>query len=159
VKGSHVTKPADGDTAPEFTLPTNDDGSFTLADQRGKHVVLFFYPKDDTSGCTAEAIDFSAQLEKFEAAGAIVIGISPDSPKKHDKFRAKYELTVALASDEEKLVCTAYGVWIEKSMYGKKYMGVDRSTFLVDPAGTISHSWRKVKVPGHVDEVLAALNS
>jgi peroxiredoxin Q/BCP len=116
----------------------------------------FFYPKDDTSGCTVEAIDFTQNLAEFEKAGAVVLGMSPDPVKKHDKFIAKHELGVILVSDEEKTTLDAYNVWKEKSMYGKKYMGVERSTFLIDDQGVVQKAWRKVKVPGHVDDVLKA---
>ncbi|KVK42265.1 alkyl hydroperoxide reductase [Agrobacterium sp. D14] len=124
---------------------------------QGKAVILYFYPKDDTSGCTAEAIDFSALGGEFEAAKAVVIGISPDSVKSHDKFAAKHSLSVMLASDEERKVLEAYGVWKEKSMYGKKYMGVERTTVLVAPDGKIAEIWNKVKVAGHAQAVLEAV--
>ncbi|MDS7597302.1 peroxiredoxin [Agrobacterium tumefaciens] len=145
-----------GSLAPDFTLPRNGGGTVTLSDLKGKAVVLYFYPKDDTSGCTAEAIDFSALGAQFEAANTIVIGISPDSVKSHDKFAAKHSLSVMLAADEEKSVLEAYGVWKEKSMYGKKYMGVERTTVLVAPDGTIAEIWNKVKVAGHAEAVLDA---
>lgn len=148
-----------GDTAPDFSLPGNDGKIIALSELKGKGVVLFFYPKDDTSGCTKEAIGFSEQLAAFEAEGYTVIGMSPDSAKKHDKFRAKHELTVDLAADEDKSTLEAYGVWVEKSMYGKKYMGVERSTFVIDADGAIRHIWRKVKVPGHVEAVLDAIKA
>ena len=122
--------------------------------QRGKAVIVYFYPKDDTSGCTREAIDFSARKAEFERAGATIIGLSPDSVSDHDKFKAKYELDISLASDEDHRVLEAYGVWGEKSMYGRKYFGVERTTFLIDRKGTIARIWRKVKVPGHAAEVL-----
>lgn len=150
------TKALEGEKAPEFTLPTDTDGSVSLSALASKPVIVYFYPKDDTSGCTKEAIAFSEHKDAFAALGATIIGISPDSPAKHDKFKAKYDLTIMLAADEEKTVAEAYGVWVEKSMYGKKYMGVERSTFLVDGSGTIARAWRKVKVPGHVEEVLEA---
>ena len=149
--------PEIGDTAPDFTLPTNGGGEFSLSAQKGSPVVVYFYPKDDTSGCTKQAIGFTESLADFEAAGAKIIGISPDSVTKHDKFIAKHELGITLGADEEKQVLEAYGVWVEKSMYGRKYMGVERSTFLVDADGKIAQAWRKVKVPGHVDKVLAAV--
>lgn len=145
-----------GSLAPDFTLPRNGGGTVTLSELKGKAVVLYFYPKDDTSGCTAEAIDFSALGAQFEAANTIVIGISPDSVKSHDKFAAKHSLSVMLAADEEKSVLEAYGVWKEKSMYGKKYMGVERTTVLVAPDGTIAEIWNKVKVAGHAEAVLDA---
>lgn len=142
--------------APTFSLPRDGGETVQLSDYLGKKVVLFFYPKDDTSGCTVEAIDFTQNLAEFEKAGAIVLGMSPDPIKKHDKFIIKHELGVILVSDEEKTTLDAYNVWKEKSMYGKKYMGVERSTFLIDEKGVVQKAWRKVKVPGHVDEVLKA---
>lgn len=148
-----------GDKAPQFVLPSDGDGTISLADLSGKKVVLFFYPKDDTSGCTAEATAFTGLQSDFEVAGALVIGMSPDSVKKHDKFKAKHDLSVALASDEDKSTLEAYGVWVEKSMYGRKYMGVERSTFLISEDGTILRVWRKVKVPGHAEEVLEAVRA
>ncbi len=153
---STADRVAEGEKAPDFTLPTDGGGSVSLSALQGKPVVVYFYPKDDTSGCTKEAIGFSEAKGDFDALGATIIGISPDSATKHDKFIAKYDLTIQLAADEEKTVAEAYGVWVEKSMYGKKYMGVERSTFLVGADGTIAKAWRKVKVPGHVDEVLEA---
>jgi peroxiredoxin Q/BCP len=153
---STADRVAEGEKAPDFTLPTDGGGSVSLSALQGKPVIVYFYPKDDTSGCTKEAIGFSESKSEFDAVGATIIGISPDSAAKHDKFIAKYDLTIQLAADEEKTVAEAYGVWVEKSMYGKKYMGVERSTFLVAADGTIAKAWRKVKVPGHVDEVLAA---
>ncbi|NKN36500.1 peroxiredoxin [Agrobacterium sp. a22-2] len=143
-----------GSPAPDFTLPRNGGDSLTLSSLRGKPVVLYFYPKDDTSGCTTEAIAFSSLSADFEAAGATVIGISPDSVKSHDKFIAKHGLSLALAADEDKSVLEAYGVWKEKSMYGRTYMGVERSTFLIDPEGKIAAIWPKVKVAGHAEAVL-----
>ncbi len=143
-----------GDEAPDFRLPRNGGGDISLSDLKGKAVVLYFYPKDDTSGCTAEAIDFSALGAQFEAAKTVVIGISPDSVKSHDKFAAKHSLTVMLAADEDKSALEAYGVWKEKSMYGKKYMGVERTTFLISPDGKVAKIWSKVKVPGHAQAVL-----
>lgn len=146
----------EGEKAPDFSLPVSNDGTFTLSAQTSKATVLFCYPKDDTSGCTKEAIGFSELKSEFDKLDVLVVGISPDPIKKHDKFIAKHELTVPLISDEEKTALDAYGVWVEKSMYGKKYMGVERSTFLIDASGKIVKAWRKVKVPGHVDDVLAA---
>ena len=146
-----------GEKAPDFTLPRNGGGTISLSELNEKAVVLYFYPKDDTSGCTAEAIDFSAKGADFEAANAVVIGISPDSVKSHDKFAAKHALTVMLAADEDKAVAEAYGVWKEKSMYGKKYMGVERTTFLIAPDGTLANIWNKVKVPDHAQAVLDAV--
>ncbi|KXG86780.1 thioredoxin-dependent thiol peroxidase [Agrobacterium bohemicum] len=148
-----------GDKAPDFTLPRNGSGEISLSSLSGKAVVLYFYPKDDTSGCTAQAIDFSAMGAEFEAANAVVIGVSPDSVKSHDKFAAKHSLTVMLASDEERQVLEAYGVWKEKSMYGKKYMGVERTTYLVSPDGKIAQIWNKVKVPSHAQIVLDAIKA
>ncbi|MCO5158389.1 MAG: peroxiredoxin [Aquamicrobium sp.] len=148
-----------GNPAPDFTLPGSGENRISLSDYRGRIVVLFFYPKDDTSGCTAEAISFSGLKAGFDALGATVIGLSPDSVKSHDRFRAKHELTVDLASDEEKEVLQAYGVWVQKSMYGRKYMGVERTTVLIDRSGTIVRVWNKVKVPGHAAEVLEAVKA
>lgn len=153
-----MSEPAEGTKAPEFTLPRDGGGTISLAELRGQKVVLYFYPKDDTSGCTTQAIAFTGMKGDFEKAGATIIGMSPDPVKKHDKFRDKHELTVALASDEEKTTLEAYGVWKEKSMYGRKYMGVERSTFLIDDEGRIARVWRNVKVPGHAEEVLEAVH-
>ncbi len=147
------------DIAPEFTLPRDGGGTVTLSDLRGRAVVLFFYPRDDTPGCTKESIGFSEQLQSFADAGAQVFGISRDSVAKHDKFVAKHGLTTPLLSDEGSAVCEDYGVWVEKNMYGKKSMGIERSTFLIDADGKIARVWRKVKVPGHVDEVLEAVRA
>jgi peroxiredoxin Q/BCP len=149
--------PEIGDAAPDFTLPTDSNGTFSLSAQKGTPVVVYFYPKDDTSGCTKQAIAFTEHLADFEAAGAKIIGISPDKVAKHDKFIAKHELKITLGADEDKAVAEAYGVWVEKSMYGRKYMGIERSTFLVGADGKIAQAWRKVKVPGHVEKVLAAV--
>jgi peroxiredoxin Q/BCP len=148
-----------GQQAPEVSLPRDGGGTVSLADFRGKTVVLYFYPKDDTSGCTKEAVGFSEKADAFAAAGAVVIGVSKDSVASHDKFKAKHSLGVILASDEGSDVTERFGSWVEKSMYGKKYMGIDRSTFLIDGEGTVRQVWRKVKVPGHVDEVLAAVKA
>jgi thioredoxin-dependent peroxiredoxin len=145
-----------GDKAPDFTLPANGGGAVSLASLKGKSVVLYFYPKDDTSGCTAEAIAFTKDTKAFKTAGAVIVGISKDSPVSHDKFRAKYDLTLTLASDEDTKVAQTYGVWVEKSMYGRRYMGMERATFLIDGKGVIRQIWRKVKVPGHSENVLAA---
>ena len=136
-----------GDKAPSFTLPTDGGGEISLKDLEGKTVILYFYPKDDTSGCTAEACAFRDALPDFSKATAQVIGISRDPVKSHDKFKQKYGLTFPLASDEDGKVCEAYGTWVEKSMYGRKYMGIERSTFLIDRQGVIRNVWRKVKVP------------
>jgi peroxiredoxin Q/BCP len=149
----------EGKKAPDFNLPSDSGEAIKLSKLKGKAVVVYFYPKDDTSGCTAEAKDFSCLIADFKKAGAEVIGISPDSVTSKKKFRAKYDLTVHLAADEEKSAAEAYGVWVEKSMYGKKYMGVERSTFLIDKAGKVTKAWRKVKVPGHAEEVLAAVKA
>jgi peroxiredoxin Q/BCP len=145
-----------GEAVPDFTLPRDGGGMLGPADFRGKKLVLYFYPKDDTSGCTTEALAFTAQLPAFEAANTAVVGISKDSVKSHDKFRDKHRLGVPLLSDETGTVVERFGVWGEKSMYGRKYMGIDRSTFLIDGDGRVARIWRSVKVPGHVDEVLAA---
>lgn len=148
-----------GTKAPAFTLPRDGGGTVSLSDFAGKPVVLFFYPKDDTSGCTTESVAFTALSDEFAKAGATVIGLSPDSVKSHDKFVKKHNLSVVLGSDEEKSVLQAYGVWKEKSMYGKTYMGVERTTFLVAADGTIAEVWNKVKVAGHAEAVLAAVKS
>jgi peroxiredoxin Q/BCP len=144
------------DAAPAFTLSRDGAGKVSLADYADQKLIIYFYPKDDTSGCTAEAKDFNALLKKFAEANASVVGVSPDSVKSHDKFRDKYELSFPLLSDEAKSMLEAYGVWVEKSMYGRKYMGVERTTFLIDRGGKISRIWRKVKVAGHAEEVLKA---
>ncbi len=145
-----------GDKAPDFTLQTDGNGKVQLSKLRGRKVVLYFYPKDDTSGCTAEACAFRDNLPKFGKLEAAVIGVSRDSVAAHDKFKKKYELPFPLAADEKGEVCEAYGVWVEKSMYGRKYMGIERTTFLIDEKGIVRGLWRKVKVPGHVEAVLAA---
>ncbi|MBN9526179.1 MAG: peroxiredoxin [Alphaproteobacteria bacterium] len=145
-----------GDTAPAFTMATDGGGKVSSAKLKGKPVVLYFYPKDDTSGCTREAIDFTGLLPEFEKLGAIVIGCSRDGVAAHDKFKKKHELGVVLAADDDGKVTEAYGAWVEKSMYGRKYMGIERSTFLIDGKGKIARIWHKVKVPGHAAEVLAA---
>ncbi len=147
------------DIAPDFALPRDGGGEITLSDLRGQAVVLFFYPRDDTPGCTKESIGFSEQLQSFAEAGAQVFGISRDSVAKHDKFVAKHGLTTPLLSDEGSTTCEDYGVWVEKNMYGRKSMGIERSTFLIDAEGRIARVWRKVKVPGHVDEVLEAVRA
>jgi peroxiredoxin Q/BCP len=148
-----------GQPAPEVALPRDGGGDFDLKDLRGRKVVLYFYPKDDTSGCTLEAQGFTAKAAEFEAAGAVVVGVSKDSVKSHDRFRDKHGLGVILLSDEGGDVAERYGVWGEKSMYGRKFMGIDRSTFLIDENGTVRRVWRKVKVPGHVEEVLEAVRA
>ncbi len=143
-----------GDTAPDFTLPADGGDEISLAKLRGKKVVLYFYPKDDTPGCTKEACGFRDALPDFSTVDAEIIGISKDSVAKHDKFKSKYDLPFRLVSDENGKIVEAYGSWVEKSMYGRKYMGIDRSTFLIDETGKIRQIWRKVKVTGHVDDVL-----
>lgn len=146
-----------GNVAPDFDLPRDGGGRVRLADFAGKPLVIFFYPKDNTSACTAESVSFTALAADFKKAGAAILGISPDSVKSHDKFVKKYELGVPLASDEEKATAEAYGVWREKSIYGRTYMGVVRSTFLIGADGRIARIWDKVKVAGHAEEVLAAV--
>lgn len=146
----------EGAPAPDFEAPTDGGGMLSLSDLEGRKAVLFFYPKDDTSGCTKEAGAFSEAKDAFDAAGTTVVGISVDGPASHDRFKAKHGLDLALVSDEDHAVVEAYGVWVEKSMYGRKYMGTERATFLLGPDGTVLKIWRKVKVPGHVDEVLKA---
>jgi peroxiredoxin Q/BCP len=146
-------------TAPDFTLPGDNGETITLSSYRGKAVVLYFYPKDDTPGCTTEAKDFSALENEFAAAGAVVIGMSKDKPQKHDKFIAKHDLKVKLASDEDGKVIEDYSVWVEKSMYGGTYMGIERATFLIDAEGVIREVWHKVKVKGHAEAVLAAVKA
>ena len=147
----------EGDKAPDFSVKDDKGNDVSLQDFRGKKLVLYFYPKDDTTGCTAEACDFRDNLARIKREDAIVIGVSPDSEKKHAKFKTKYELTFPLLADEEKKIVNDYGVWKEKSMYGRKYMGVERTTFIIDEKGKIAKIFPKVKVAGHVDEVLAAL--
>jgi peroxiredoxin Q/BCP len=149
----------EGDPAPDFALPDHTGTSVTLKSFAGRALVLYFYPKDDTSGCTAEAIDFNAKAKDFAKAGAAILGVSPDPVKSHDKFRTKHDLAIPLASDETKATLEAYGVWVEKSMYGRKYMGVERSTVLIDKAGNIAKVWKKVKVPGHAAAVLEAVKA
>jgi peroxiredoxin Q/BCP len=146
-----------GDKAPDFNLPGDGGTEVRLADYRGRRVILYFYPKDDTPGCTAESCDFRDNLKALERLNSAVIGISKDSVQKHEKFKAKYKLNFPLASDESDTVCERYGVWTEKSMYGKKYMGIERSTFLIDEKGKIAALWRKVKVRGHVEEIRKTL--
>ena len=145
-----------GDQAPDFTLPKNGGGTVSLNAYSGKKVVLYFYPKDNTEGCTIEALDFTRLSNDFEAAGAVIVGMSPDSAKKHDNFCKKHALGITLASDETTDVLAAYGVWAEKQMYGKSYMGVVRSTFLIGTNGRIARIWPKVSVKGHAEEVLEA---
>ena len=148
-----------GDPAPPFDLPTAGGGRVSLASLKGRQAVLYFYPKDDTPGCTLEALNFTEKARLFAAAKTSVVGVSRDSPAKHDKFAAKHGLNVMLASDEDGLCCEAYGVWGEKKLYGRTFMGIERATFLIDKTGTVAKVWHKVKVPGHVDEVLEALKA
>lgn len=145
-----------GDQAPEFDLPTDQGSNVSNVSLAGKSYVLYFYPKDDTPGCTKEAIAFSTAIAEYEKSGVTIIGVSKDPIKAHAKFRKKYDLKVVLASDENQQTCEKFGVWVEKNMYGKTYMGIERSTFLVDGQGVIQKIWRKVSVDGHNDEVLAA---
>ena len=147
-----------GDKAPAMTVAASDGRSVNLA-APGHALVLYFYPKDDTSGCTREAQDFSAHASEFAAAGAHILGVSRDPMKKHDKFIAKYDLAVPLASDEDGAISEAFGTWVQKSMYGRKYMGMERTTFLIDKDGRVAREWRKAKVPGHAEEVLAAVRA
>jgi peroxiredoxin Q/BCP len=146
-----------GSKAPGFCLLDQEEKEVCLSNLKGNYVVVYFYPKDNTSGCTMEAMDFTAQLGRFEKAGVPILGISPDSPESHRSFIRKHGLRLTLLSDQEKKVSESYNVWRKKSMYGKEYMGVERSTFIIDPEGKVAAAWRKVKVPGHVEEVLAAL--
>ena len=148
---------AAGDTAPDFSLPANGGETISLSDFAGQPVVLYFYPKDDTPGCTKEAIGFTEMASDFAAAGATVLGVSKDTVAKHDKFVAKHDLGIKLLSDETSDVCERYGVWVEKNMYGKKYMGIERATFLIGPDRVLQEVWRKVKVPGHVEAVLKSV--
>jgi peroxiredoxin Q/BCP len=147
----------EGQIAPEFCLPDLDKGEICLDELRGKWVVLYFYPKDNTKGCTMEALEFTAAEEDFNNQGAIILGVSPDDIKSHVKFKEKYDLSLNLLSDTEKNVLEKYGVWQQKKMFGREYMGVVRSTFLIDPNGKIRRIWRKVRVQGHVDTVLQKL--
>lgn len=146
-----------GSRAPSFSLPATETGKAASADLRGKPYILYFYPKDDTSGCTAEACDFRDNIASFNKAGAAVIGVSRDGLQSHEKFSAKYGLKFPLASDEDADLCAKFGVWVQKSMYGRKYMGIERSTFLIDGTGVVRAAWRKVSVPGHIAEVKKAL--
>jgi peroxiredoxin Q/BCP len=150
---------AEGDALPDLELTMPDGGPVRLGNYAGAPFVLYFYPKDDTTGCTREAQAFSDHIDAFKAAGAAVLGVSKDSPAKHRKFIEKYDLTVPLASDEDGRVVEAFGSWVEKSLYGRKYMGIDRSTFLFDASGKLVRIWRKVLVPGHADEVLEAVRA
>ena len=151
-----MTPQVDG-KAPDFELPTDDGQTITLSDYAGQWLVLYFYPKDDTSGCTKQACGFSANLKDFNQLDCAVLGVSKDSIEKHVKFKKKYDLTFPLGSDENGTVCEDYGVWTEKSMYGKKYMGIERTTFLIDGQGIIRHIWNKVKVADHIEDVLKIL--
>ena len=151
--------PQAGQPAPAFSLPGNGGTTHSLADHEGKLVVLYFYPKADTSGCTKQALGFTEKLDEFAAAGAVVLGVSKDPVKKLDKFVEKHGLGVTLLSDDAGDLCERYGVWVEKSMYGRKYMGIERATFLIGRDGTILQDWRKVKVPGHVEKVLEAVKA
>jgi len=148
---------AAGQLAPDFTLPTDTGDTLTLSSLRGQWVVLYAYPKDDTSGCTTQACEFRDLFPKFKKGKAVILGISPDSVKSHQKFKAKYELPFTLVADEEKVALQAYDIWKEKSMYGRKYMGVERTTFVIDPEGRIAKVFEKVKPAGHAEEVMAAI--
>ena len=148
-----------GDNAPEFTIATDGGGSFSLSEMKGYNVIIYFYPKDDTPGCTKEACGFRDMLPDFSDSSAKIIGISKDTVAKHDKFKSKYELPFLLGADLKGNVCEAYGTWVEKSMYGRQYMGIERATFLVDKEGVLQGVWRKVKVKGHVEEVLSAVQN
>ena len=154
-----MTDITEGQTAPAFDLATDGDARVTLAGLKGKSVVLYFYPKADTPGCTTEGLDFSALADAFGAANAVVIGVSRDAVKKLDRFKAKHDLKVILGSDEEGVVCEAYGTWVMKKLYGREYMGVERATFLIDGAGLVRRVWRNVKVKGHAEQVLEAAQS
>ena len=148
-----------GDKAPEFNASVDGGTHFTIADAIGKNLILYFYPKDDTPGCTKEAIEFSEKFDEFNEHKTIILGVSRDSIKKHDKFICKYDLRNHLISDEDGSLCEAFGTWVEKKMYGKSYMGIERATFLINPKGKIAHIWRRVKVPGHVEDVLATIKA
>lgn len=150
---------SEGSKAPPFRLPTDGGGEAALKDYAGRILVLYFYPKDDTDACTREAVAFSQAARAFSRSGADILGVSKDAPARHDAFKAKHDLSIRLASDEKGDMLERYGVWIEKILYGRKYMGIDRSTFLIDRTGVIRRIWRKVRVPGHVDEVLGAVNA
>lgn len=148
-----------GDKAPDFSMPSDSGGNVSLSDFKGRNLVLYFYPKDDTPGCTKEAIGFSETKDEFEALNTSILGISKDTAAKHDKFIAKHNLTVALGSDESGEMIESYGVWVEKNMYGKKYMGIERATYLIGADGKILEIWRKVRVKDHVAAVLAAVQN
>jgi peroxiredoxin Q/BCP len=151
--------PEIGEKSPNFELPRDGGGTVSLSDYAGKTLILYFYPRDDTPGCTKESIGFTAHADAFKQAGAEILGVSKDSIKSHDKFVAKHDLGIPLASDEETTLCEDMGVWVEKNMYGKKYMGIERATFAINGDGVITHIWRKVKVPNHVETVLEAVQS
>ena len=155
-KGSVMAELDTGSSVPDFELPRAGGGTVGLRDLKRKPFVLYFFPKDGSEGCTTEALDFSRLKPQFAALGVSIVGVSPDSPKSKDKFRAKHDLTIDLLSDEEKTMLQAYGVWVEKSMYGRKYMGVERTTFLVGADGIVANVWRKVRIAGHADAVLEA---
>lgn len=146
----------DGDAAPEFKLPRDGRGEVSLGDFKGQKLVLYAYPKDDTPGCTQEAIAFNRLRGDFAACGTQIVGVSPDPAKKHDRFKQKHDLALTLLADESQALAEAYGIWVEKTMYGRTYMGIERATFLIDGEGRIARIWRKVKVEGHAEEVLAA---
>jgi peroxiredoxin Q/BCP len=154
-----MSDPKTGALAPDFTLPSDGGGTVTLSGLRGQKVVLYFYPADDTETCTVEAIDFSARQPEFAAAGAEIVGVSPDTPKSHERFKAKHKLGIRLVSDTDLKVVKRYGLWAEKSMFGRKFMGVERATFLIGTDGRIARIWRKVRVKGHVDQVLEAVRA
>ena len=154
-----MTLPEIGKPAPDFSLPADGGRTVSLTNLKGKAVVLYLYPRDDTPGCTKEAIAFTEHLADFDAAGAVILGLSKDTVAKHEKFIAKHELKVTLLSDEDGSVIEAYGSWVEKNMYGKKSMGIERSTFLIDGEGVLREAWRKVKVPGHAEAVLDAVRA
>lgn len=156
---SDTERPAEGDVAPDFELESDDGSTLSLRNLRGQKVVLYFYPKDDTSGCTTQACEFRDAIPRFTADGAVILGVSPDSVSSHEKFRDKFGLNFPLLADEEHAVAEAYGVWKEKSMYGRKYWGVERSTFLIDEEGVVRRAWRKVKPKGHAEIVAEALGS
>ncbi|MGV8996547.1 MAG: thioredoxin-dependent thiol peroxidase [Parvibaculaceae bacterium] len=158
-KKANGTGLEEGAKAPAFSLPADDGSKVSLKDFKGKMLVLYFYPKDDTPGCTVEALDFTAQKAAFTRAGAVVVGVSKDTVEKHGKFRDKHGLKIPLLSDEEGAMLEAYGVWAEKSLYGRKFMGINRTTFLIDDKGVIARIWPKVKVKGHADEVLEAVKA
>lgn len=153
------SKAVERSKAPNFELPADDGSIVSLQNLAGRTVVLYFYPKDDTAGCTREAIEFTAAIKSFTKSGAVVFGVSKDSAIKHQKFKEKHQIGLTLLSDEVGQTIEAYGAWVEKTLYGRKYMGIDRSTFLIGRSGKIERIWRKVKVPGHVEDVLAAVKA